>query len=390
MKICKKVIKILFVSNSSELAGAERMLLLLLKNINRERFEPIVILPKSGPLEEKMRHLNIKTYKVNSPWWAREQIDIFRFIYCIILEILALFKFYWIVRQEKVDLVYTNTITKFSGAIIALITKKSHIWHITEIIPANPNLRFFLPCYKTIFGLIKRLSHTLIANSHATASQFQNIESSKKLKVIYNSVDIDIFKKNTSSPNINKVTSKDWLVAVVGTLQERKAQDDAIRAVKIAKKVIPNIKLILIGDGRRKYKHYLKKIASKLDILDKVIFTGYRDDVAEILPHCKVLLVPSWNEPFGCVILEAMVAGIPVIGVNRGGVREIIIENITGCLVPPKNPCKIAEKIIYLFHNPNIAESMGNAGEKTVKEKFSIQNYIQKIEKVIYEAINVA
>jgi len=384
-----KKIKILFISHSSTMFGAERSLLLLLKNIDRNRFEPIIILPRFGPLKEKIERLNIKTYEVKSPWWVsgrkRNVIwTILRLGYCIVREIISLSKLYKIIKKEKIDVIYTNTIVNFSGAIISCITQKPHIWHIREILPGNPDLHFFLP-YKVLFKFISRFSNVVITNSCATADQFQSIIPNEKIRVIYNAVDLNEFKNILSFPNINGVKTTDYIVAVIGSLQRRKAQDDAIKAIKIVKEIIPNIKLLIVGEGSKKFKNYLKHLAFKLDVSDNVIFTGYRDDVPAILHRCNLLLVPSWNEPFGRVVIEAMAAGIPVIGADSGGVKEIVKDGVNGYLVPPKDPIKIAEKIIYLFYHPMLAKKMGNEGRKIVKEKFSIQNYVKNIEKVICE-----
>ena len=384
-----KKIKILFISHSSAMLGAERSLLLLLKNIDRNHFEPIVILPRFGPLKEKIERLNIKTYKVKSPWWVSGRKKnviwtILRLGYCVVQEIISLSKLYKIIKKEKIDVIYTNTIVNFSGAIISSIMQKPHIWHIREILVENPDLHFFLP-YKVLFKFISRFSNIVITNSYATADQFQSIIPNEKIRVIYNAVDLDEFENILPFPNINGVKTTDYVVAVIGSLQKRKAQDDAIKAIKIVKEKIPNIKLLIVGEGNKKFKDYLKHLAFKLDVSDNVIFTGYRDDVPAIFHHCDLLLVPSWNEPFGRVVIEAMAAGVPVIGANSGGVREIVEDGITGYLVSPKDPTKIAEKIIYLFHHPKLAKKIGNEGKKAVKEKFSIQNYIEGIEKIIQE-----
>lgn len=385
-------IKILFISHSSAMGGAERSLLLLLKNINTNYFVPIVVLPTSGPLKREIEYLNIKTYEDKSPWWMkggeRNAIrTISRFGYNIIQKVIGLVRLYKIIKRKKIDVIYTNTIVNFSGAIISFITKKPHIWHIREIIPENPDLHFFLP-HKMLFKFISRTSDIIISNSNATANQFRSSKSSEKLKVIYNAVDIGEFENPNSFPNISGVKTTDYMIAVIGLLQKRKAQDDAIKAVKIVKETIPNIKLLLVGEGSKEFKNYLKRLAFQLDVSGNIIFTGYRDDVPTILHHCKLLLVPSWNEPFGRVVIEAMAAGIPVIGSNTGGIKETIQDGVTGYLVSPQNPVKIAERIIYLFHHPELAKKMGNEGKRIVKEKFSIQNHTHGIEKVIQEVAN--
>ena len=384
----ERPIKVLFVSHSSGMWGAERSLLLLLKNLNRDLFEPIVVLPRNGPLEEEMLQLNIKIYEVASPWWVRLRAHKDSFIRRIIQEIKAIIRLYRIIEKEKIDIIYTNTIVHFSAAITAFITKRPHIWHIREILPGNPDLQFFMP-YRMLFTFISKSSDKIIANSKATASQFQGMNTNNKLRVIYNAQERNESDKHNSLNCINGVEPADWLVAVVGTLQKRKAQDDAIRAVKIAQRVITNIKLLLIGDGQKEHKDYLKNLCSELNISERIVFTGYRNDVPKILSRCKLLLMPSWNEPFGRVIMEAMAAGIPVVGTNSGGAKEIIQEGITGYLVPPKTPSEMAEKMIYLFRNPNVTKRLGINGQKIVADKFSVSNYVHSIEKAIKDVVNV-
>lgn len=388
MEQTTRPIKILFISHSSGMVGAERSLLLLLKGIDRKRFEPIVVLPKSGSLENEISNLNITTYEIRSPWWMYGNQNMWRLLFLIpynlILEIIALFKLYMIIRKEDVDVIYTNTIVQFSGAIIALLLKKPHIWHIREIIPNNPDLKSLLP-NKILFSFILKSSKKIICNSNAATEQFYDNKFDDNIKVVYNSVDIGVNEKSFNYLSIHDVKKSDWLVVVVGTLQERKAQDDAIKACKIAKNVIPNIKLLIVGEGNEKYRTYLKELINKLDMSDNVIFTGYRDDVPLILPHCNVLLMPSLNEPFGRVIIEAMAARIPVIGSNSGGIREIIKDGVTGYLVSPKEPSEIAEKIIYIFYHPEEAKDMGNEGNKIAIRKFSNKNYANSIEEIIQQ-----
>jgi len=390
MQSIKKPIKILFISHSSAMAGAERSLLLLLENIDRKYFTPVVVLPRSGPLKEEIRHLNIKIYKVKIPLWLKDRRNILlsflKFGYSGILEVIALFMLYKIIKQEKIDMIYTNTTVIFSGAIIAFITKKLHIWHIREIIPENPYLHFFLPD-RWIFNFILRSSNKIIANSKATAEQFQNDKLDGKIRIIYNAVDIEKFKIHHPFPYISGAKSTDWLIAVIGSLQKGKAQDDAIHAVEIAKKVIPNIKLLIVGEGAKEYKNYLEELVFKLNVSTNVIFMGYRDNIPQILSYCKVLLVPSCNESFGRVVIEAMAAGIPVIGSDIGGIKEIIKNELTGYLILPKSPIEIAMKMIYLYRHTNISKKMGSAGRKLVKEKFNVNNYTRNVEKAIQEVI---
>ena len=293
-------------------------------------------------------------------------------------------KLLWIIKHEKMDIVYTNTIVNLTGAFAASVSKKPHIWHIREILHGSSELHSLIP-HKLLFRFVLKASQRVIANSNATAQQFQALNQHNKIQKIYNSVDFDELNTSIPFPRIKEVTKQDWLVAVVASLQKQKGQDVAIRAVEIVRETVPNIKLLLIGEGFDSYIHHLEKMVLELDISKNVLFLGYRNDVMKILPYCKVLLAPSCVESFGRSAIEAMAAGIPVIAANTGGLKEIIKDGVTGYLVPPKDHARMAEKIIELFCHPDKAKKMGETGREVARKEFSVERYAQDVTKVIGE-----
>lgn len=382
----KEPIKVLFVSHTSYLfGGAENSLLLILKSINRERFDPVVIIPRSGLLEEELNRLGIRTYKVKYAHWVREHVGIMIFIYCIILEIFAQPKFIRIIKKERINIIYSNTMVIFSGAISAFFTRIPHIWHIREIIKNDPSLCFFFPD-KLLLNFVMKFSNRIIAISQAVANQF-SVDNFEKIRVVPNAVDFHVFEGHTSIPTINGINPEDYLVAVIGYIHEKKAQDYAIRAVKLASRKIPNIKLLLIGRDSNVFKKKLEQLIFELCLSDKVIFTGHRNDIPQIYTFCKVILIPSLNEPFGRTTIEAMAAGVPVIGTNSGATKEILQDGITGYLVSPEDPSEMAERIIKLFNHPEIAKKFGNNGKKIVQEKYNMGRHINNIEENIIEIL---
>ncbi len=393
-------IKVLFISHTSLMVGgAEKSLLILLKNIDRKIFDPIVtipcpviITPRSGAFEEELKSLGIKTYKVKYTWWlfhdpvsrwVRTPVSISIFIYSIILELFAAPKFINIIKKEKIKIIYTNSSVIFSGAISAFITRTPHIWHLREIFKNNPGFYFFFPD-SLLFDFIMKFSNRIITNSLAVKNQFSD-NYSNKIKVVPNAIDIHVFEGQTLIPDIKGINPEDYLVAVIGDINERKAQDYAILAVKAASQKIPNIKLLLIGRDSNEFKKKLEQLISELGLYDKVIFTGHRNDIFQIYPYFKVLLMTSLYEAFGRATIEAMAARVPVIGRNSGGTKEILQDGITGYLVSPEDPLEMGEKIIKLYENPGLAKKMGDNGRKIVQEKYNIERYIQSIEDNIIE-----
>jgi len=383
----KKRIKILFLSHSPNMYGAENSLLLFLQKIDQNFIEPMVAVPRQGVLKDKVKDLGIRVCTIESPWWVRcEKDNIASMLYRVIKEIKISWKLRRIIRQKNIDAVYTNTIVNFTGALAASISKKPHIWHIREILDGNPDLHCSIP-HKLLFKFILKMSQKVIVNSNATAQQFQTLDKQNKIEVVYNSVDFDQFTPSTVFPEIEGATKENWLAAMVASLQERKAQGIAIRAIKIARENIPDIKLLLIGEGFESYRRYLKKMVLDLDVSENVIFLGHRDDAMKILPYCKVLLATPLIEPFGRSAIEAMAASIPVIATNTGGLKEIVKNNETGYLVLPGDHAEIAEKIVELYRNPDKAKRMGEAGRKLARKMFDAEKNNWNTERIIRETV---
>ena len=182
-----------------------------------------------------------------------------------------------------------------------------------------------------VFAVSNALRHEIIATGVTGIAD--------KTKISWNSVDIDKFKNSgdLSFKEEYKLNDKP-IVLFVGNLIKRKNVDSLLEAKKIANS---NYYLVIVGDGP-----LFKKLKNKVDEenIRDVIFTGSRNDVADIIPSADVLVLPSFSESFGLVLIEALACGKPVIGSNVGGITEIITEDV-GLLVNPNKVSSIAKAI---------------------------------------------
>ena len=188
-----------------------------------------------------------------------------------------------------------------------------------------------------VFAVSNALRHEIIATG------VQGI--SNKTKLCWNSVDINKFssKKNDSFKKENKLEDKP-IVLFIGNLIKRKNVDSLLEAKKIANS---DYYLVIVGDGPQ-FKKLNKKVQDE-GIRD-VIFTGSRNDVENIIPSCDVLVLPSFSESFGLVLIEALACGKPVIGSDVGGITEIINDDV-GLLVNPNKVSSIAEAIDKIIND---------------------------------------
>ncbi len=135
-------------------------------------------------------------------------------------------------------------------------------------------------------------------------------------------------------------------------------------------------RLVLIGDGPEKLP--AEKLCSQMGVQGDVLFLGNQECIEGILPLADVLLLPSREESFGLVCLEAMSCAVPVVATNSGGVREVVDDGFTGLLHDPSDVEGMSASILKLFRDPGMKREMGSAGRKAALERFAISQVVEK------------
>ena len=191
-----------------------------------------------------------------------------------------------------------------------------------------------------VFAVSNALRHEIIATGV--------VGIANKTKLSWNSVDINKFstKHNDSFKKEYKLEDKP-IVLFVGNLIKRKNVDSLLEAKKVANS---DYYLVVVGDGPL-FKKLRKKVEE--EHIRDVIFTGARDDVEDIIPSCDVLILPSYSESFGLVLIEALACGKPVIGSDVGGITEIITDDV-GLLIDPTKVSSIAMAVDRMVNDENL------------------------------------
>jgi glycosyltransferase involved in cell wall biosynthesis len=146
--------------------------------------------------------------------------------------------------------------------------------------------------------------------------------------------------------------------------------------------------VLIVGNGNEKYRLYLQRKINELKLSSNIIFTGFYEDVPQILNCMNIYSLPSFSEGFNRSLLEAMACGLPVIATSVGGNMEVVQDGVNGLLVPSGNPVRLAVAITELLKDKEKARRMGLAGRKLVKEKFSIVKNATRIESIYKEMIS--
>jgi glycosyltransferase involved in cell wall biosynthesis len=382
---------ILFVSHGGRRnGGAQNVLFSLLKSIhNSNSFNCHCLFPEGGNFYEEIKSLDIQTHIVKFKWWAGFELDtlyrITDFFLNIRSSVDAVVK---IIEKNNIDLIVSNTITMAEGALAAKITKKPHIWYVHEILSKDPKLKHMLKL-EFLYPIMLDLSKNIVVVSEACKKEFEHVLSSAnkerkvvmgdraasisypidKIKVIYNGVFVP---ENVTSINNNNT------ILSVGGICRRKGQMDLLKASRLVIDEIPDAKFLLAGSfWERGYRQELLEERERLGIGKKFAFEKWQYDMVSFLELGCMLVSPSTCESFGLSLLEGMAKCLPVIATDSGGPSEIVVNGVTGLLIPVGDYKELAESIIWLLKNKDVGVKMGLAGYQRVKENFDHNKFIQ-------------
>jgi glycosyltransferase involved in cell wall biosynthesis len=379
--------KICFLSHTSELNGAELMLLQTLERIDKQKFYPFLIVPRPGLLLAEAEKLGIETVLFPAKWWLTGKGKTWTQPLAWAWNIRALFRLVRWIRRKQVDLVFSNSSASLTGALAAKITHVPHVWFIHEILGGKAPQICWIWGQKALAWFISRFSCRILVNSHASEAFFFDKEN---VQLVYNGVEISERKEDAIKTLRQKwdVDEQDIVLGMVGKVCEEKGQREVILALGGIGKDRGSLKLLIVGDVKSKaYFKELQEICVRYGLEDCVVFTGYQRDVASVLCLMDCLLVASRAESFGRTIIEAMSVKIPVIAAKSGGIPEIVIHGKNGFLLESGEIGEIENAIVSFLDNRDSYRKVAEAGYRTVVEKFSLIDQVKKIERVMEECI---
>ncbi|MCL0096021.1 glycosyltransferase family 4 protein [Thermodesulfovibrionales bacterium] len=188
----------------------------------------------------------------------------------------------------------------------------------------------------------------------------------KRIRTIYNGVNL----RNFQVKNRFKVGNSPMIIQV-GRFYKEKGHLISLKALQVIKRFHPEARLVLVGDGPQRL--FIEDEVKRLGLTESVDFLGVRDDVSLLLQRADVYWMPSEWEGLPIAALEAMACGLPVIASSVGGLREVVLDEETGYLVPKGSFEQFAEKTLQILADSNLARQMGLAGRQRVEQFFSIE-----------------
>jgi len=382
---------ILYVHQSSDLYGSDKTLLYLVCKIDRRLYQPLVVVPRDGPLVEALRHLDVDVRVLPLVLLRR---GMFRSAVLWLLPFKILRSLWALNRAfsgKKIDIVHSNTLAVLSGALWAKLRGIRHVWHVHEII-VHPRIA------GRIFSLLVRfLADVVVCNSTATRDFLvaHQPRVSLKARIIWNGIEREVPVDAAATAQLRRelgVSERDILVALVGRINRLKGQGLLVEAAKmLQERGHRNLYFLLVGsppEGQEHYRRALHELIRATPVGGHITVMDYQENVWPVWDACDIAVVPSTEpESFGLVALEAMASRKPVVASRHGGITDIVVDRVTGLLFESGNVTALAQAIAMLARDKALRRRCGEHGFSRFREHFGLVPYVCKFEGLYREVL---
>ncbi|UCD63465.1 MAG: glycosyltransferase family 4 protein [Candidatus Zixiibacteriota bacterium] len=372
----KRKANILLYIETGGPGGAETVLINIARSIDRERFNPVVVLHRSGWVHEQLLKLNIDTRIIpcNRSW-----------------DLSFLVKFIRLGRQLKIDLINSHLFGAGLYACLAAIFLRVPViatFHNELFLPGRAERYLKLKNF-----LIRHLARRVVLVADYMRKDYVQLGRypEDKLLTIYNGLELDRADGENDRHRIRAelgLAEDDPVVGHVANFRPPKGHRYLIEAAAIVCEAMPEARFLLIGEqGDGRIKSEVEELIAEKKLAANVRLLGFRADVSALLTATDVFVLSSISEGHPLSVVEAMAAGRPVVATDVGGLSEIVTPGETGFLVEPKNSSAMADRIAELLRDRELRRDMGEAGRRIARDRFSLSTMMRQYQNLFEEAI---
>jgi glycosyltransferase involved in cell wall biosynthesis len=391
-----KMVNLLICESGYGDGGSTAYLYTFLKHLDKETFHPIVVFTNKAEgsfidmiekLGIEIKHLTLKQEKISRTYSKLQLLKYIQILVCFLIDnsrsILHLLYF---IKKKKIDLILLNQDVVFHEPAIVVAA----LSRVPCIVRKGGVGVYQL---KKMWKFLSRIPVAFIASSNAEY-RF-HVDSGfpyKKMSVIFEGVDVDDFHPGAEGKNIRDefgIAPDTLVVGSISRITTGKGHDDFISAASLVLKEFPQAVFIIVGDGDKSLIQQLHEQVRSLGVQDKVIFTGWRKDTADILKaidifvHCPNL----WREGMGIATLEALASGKPVVITDNWGLSDTTQDGYNGFSISIGDKEKLAHRILALLKDTELRNRMGANSRARALELFDLRRNIKEIEDIMKEAL---
>lgn len=367
--------KILYCITKANFGGAQRYVYELAVEAKKRGHNVAVVFGEPGTLGDKLGSKGIRIISIPSLGRDIGMLKDFK-------TLLALYK---LLKEEKPDVIHLNSskIGLLGGIAAKFYSRKNKNPKLKTIFTGhgwafNEN-RFFIIRYifKKLHAITIRLANVTIAVSEKTKRDIEDLAKGKKIKVIYNGISrFNLLDGFASQQKIGQNVEEEIWIGSISELHQNKGVDILIKSFSQVASDYPDVALVVIGGGEEK--ENLKKLVSKLGLQDRVHLLGFVDNARQYLQAFDVFTLTSRTEAFPYALLEAGLAGLPVIASNVGGIPEVITDGQSGLLTEPGDTEAISKAMESILGNPEKRDKLGKNLKQKVETDFSLEQMFNK------------
>ncbi|HEY1648171.1 MAG TPA: glycosyltransferase [Terracidiphilus sp.] len=370
--------RIAFTSHTGKVSGAERVLLDILRGLDRDRYEPIVLCPADGDLHAAVAAADVPCIEVR-PLSARFTLHPVRLVRYAVSILRSVYEVRRKIHDLDPDLIHANSPRAGIVATLATAgTSRTVIWHVHDILPRHP-----VSVAVRLLGYLSRRTR-MIAVSDATANAFRGrLRLKDRMRTIHNGIELSRFPRKEPGDAWLKrklgIPEESFLVCAVGQICARKGLMDLLQAFAQSCASAPSIHLAIVGrvvfEHEKKYEEQLRHYVAAAKIGDHVHFTGEAHDAAAVLRGADLLVLNSLEEPFGLVLVEAMASGTPVLAAKVGGIPEIVTDAVNGWLVEKGDIAGLSRRLVELSQSRGELERAAESAYRVTCPQFSLERF---------------
>lgn len=375
--------RVLWVSHSAGMLGAERAMMEGVQALTSAGIECHVVLPAGSAIAPLWRTLGVSLTAIPLPWWMSRPgqsplRSYARFLYRLPKARRA---FKALFAEFRPDLVVTNSLVIPGAAIAARSARIPHVWYIHEFGDRDHGFSYDFGRSLSL-RLVDRLSNRVIFNSTAVRDHFAGSISAHKARLVPMAVETPPAAAARVRPGPGP-----FRLVIVGGVSHTKRQEEAIRAVAALDRRGIATRLEIVGPGGPEITEYLESIATGLGVAGSVDFIGETDRPFDHFAAADVALICSRDEAFGRVTVEAMKAGRPIVGAASGATAGLIAHGSTGLLYEPGNPEDLADQIERLVLDPELLRTIARNAQDWARRTFNTASFVAALLAVLREAI---
>jgi glycosyltransferase involved in cell wall biosynthesis len=356
--------RVLIVAHSANEGGAEHCLDTVLRHLDRSRFEAIVVFACDGPMADSARRLGYDVRIMPLSWWLFVEPNRWYFKNLLGGAWSRVRRLAQLVRDEHIDLVYSNTAVVFEGAAAARRAGVPHVWHIHEVLDRRGGLRPLAPL-AWIQRFVRRHSQRVIFESRAARDVFERTAPLPQATVVPNSLRFspdDATPTRREARQALELPDNAWIVGCVGQLIDRK---NPLLAVDAFSKLAGRSDAFLVIAGEGPLRPQVEVRLAAHGLTDRCRLLPFQRDVRTLLAALDV----------------------PAVACRSQGPEEIILDGETGLLTPQEDAAALAAALDSLQADPERARAMGAAARRHVSDQFDPERNTRAIEAIWTEAI---